>query len=267
MRSRETHRGRLGASVLGMAVALAAAALAQEAKPGEAPAAPPEDPALTAALAIWDRKARELRDLAVPFRQEQALRILQGTKETGRGTLKMRRDPATGRRAVRWDYTHPRRRVEVLAGDEVRTYEPDEPQPRVEIRDLAAFGLSGASLDVLGQPIAEVRKAYAIALVPEPPAPTPPPDPPPAPPPIRLRLAPRDAAMARHVAEIEVAMDRDLGLPRTVTMRGPILNPGEPKPRRNVTTFHFDLAAAEVNRDLAADLFVLAPAGVPVVRR
>lgn len=265
MRSRQTHR-RGGTRGAALVLVLATAGFAQD---GAKPAAPPpEDPALTAALAIWERKARELRDLAVPFRQEQALRILAGTKETGRGTLRMRRDPESGRRAVRWDYTHPRRRVEVLAGDEVRTYEPDEPAPRVEIRDLRAFGLSGASLDVLGQPVAEVRKAYQVALLPEEPAPTPGPDAPPTPPaPIRLRLAPRDASMARHVAEIEVAMDRELGLPRTVTMRGPILNPGEPKPRRNVTAFHFDLAAAELNRGLAADLFVLAPAGVPVVRR
>ena len=83
-------------------------ALAQD--PGGKAAAPKLEPALAKVLTIWDRTAKTMRTLEVPFRVSRDS-ILRGRRVTsGSGTFSLRRDRA-GRASVRWEFTKPRRRT------------------------------------------------------------------------------------------------------------------------------------------------------------
>lgn len=247
--------------VLGTLLA-AGAATAQEA-PHPAADAPPDDPELAKVLAEWDVKAAALADVTLPFTQERRLALRPDRASKARGTFQMRRDPDTGKRALRWHFTEPRERIEVLRGGEVRTFEPYLPKDRrvVEVRDLAAFGLDPAKLDVLGQSAAQMRAAYTIARV------APPADAPDPAGTVRLRLVPRDETVRKRVAEIELLVERRRALPHTVALRGPVQTARDGTERRTVTTYRFDLTQGSVNSGLTAELFELAPEGVPEQRR
>ncbi len=238
------------AATLGLA-ALAAAVRAQE-PPAPAPA---PDSELEKLLALWDTTGRGLKDLDAPFAQERTLRIRRGRKEVSTGRFRYRRDDE-GRRYLRWDYATPYVRIEVLRPGEWRSYEPDLPPEKrvVESLDLAAHGVRPETLEVLGQSAEAIRKAYEVSRV-APPAPVGDPPAGAAAPPPRLRLVPRDEAVRKHVASVEVTVDPESGLPREVTAR---------EPRGDSQTFRFDLAGAKRNSGLDPGLFVLAPPGVPV---
>ncbi|MCI0340717.1 MAG: outer membrane lipoprotein carrier protein LolA [Planctomycetales bacterium] len=248
--------GRVAAA-LGI-VAFATAAGGQEPSPS-APATPPAaapapGPETEKLLALWDRTARELRDLDAPFTQERTLRIRRGRKEVSTGRFRYRRDDE-GRRFLRWDYEKPYVRIEVLRPGEWRSYEPDLPPEKrvVEVLDLAAHGVRPETLEVLGQSAEAIRKAYEVSSLPSPAGGAGTPEA--APPRAGLRLVPRDETVRKHVASVDVLVDPESGLPREVTAR---------EPRGDSQTFRFDLAAAKRNSGLAPELFVLAPPGVPV---
>lgn len=255
------------AGAMGVVMLLAAgAARAQDAPPApQAPAVAPDAPAdepdaeLAAILAEWDTRAAALADVTLPFTQERRLALRPDRAIAAKGTFQMRRDPESGRRALRWHFTEPRERIEVLRGREVRTFEPYLPKERqvVEVRDLSALGLDPAKLDVLGQSAAQMRAAYAITRV------VPPADAPDPTGTVRLRLVPRDAAVRKRVAEVELLVERRRALPHTVVLRGPVQPARDGAERRTVTTYRFDLPQAKVNAGLAAELFALAPPGVP----
>jgi hypothetical protein len=243
-----------------LALALGGArAGAQDAPAGTDAPAPAEDAELTKLLAEWDTRAAALADVTLPFTQERRLALRPDRATTARGTFQMRRDPATGRRALRWHFLAPRERIEVLRGTEVRTYEPylEKARQVVEVRDLAAFGLDPTKLDVLGQTATQLRAAYAITRV-VPPADAPDPEGT-----VRLRLVPRDAVVRKRVAELELLVERRRALPQDVVIRGPIQQAADGTERRSVTRYRFDLARAACNQGLPEALFTLAPPGVP----
>ena len=241
--------------------------LAWQGAPPAQPAPKPPTP-LEQALARWDAKAKSLRDLTVPFTQERTSALRPRVTKAG-GTLQLRREPAAGkrpsRRWLRWHFTAPRERIEVMGPDEVRTYEPYLPKAKqvVEVRDLRAFGIDPDKLDVLGQPVAAIRKSYDIKLT------LPPKDVVDPKGTTRLLLLPKDSAIEKRVAAVELVIDDASGLPRQVEIRGPARKPAKPggRARRSVTTYRFDLAKAKRNAGLKPERFTLAPPGVPVTRR
>jgi len=260
-RRRRLARGR---SVIG-ALLLCGAIAWQAAPPVQPPAKP--DKALESALARWDAKTTGLRDLTVPFVQERTSALRRRTTRAA-GTLQLRREPAAGKRAarrwLRWHFTSPRERIEVMSPAEVRTYEPYLEKSRrvVEVRDLRAFGIDPDKLDVLGQPSAKIRKTYEIRLAQPPKGVTDPAGT------TRLVLVPKAEEIKKRVAAVELVIDEASGLPRQVIIRGPERKRRTPgKVRRTVTTYRFDLSKAKRNSGLPADRFVLAPPGVPIKRK
>jgi outer membrane lipoprotein-sorting protein len=239
-----------------------AAAQAEKPKPA-APDAPAET--VDTVLAALDAKGRDLATLEVPFRQARRSAIRKRVVKSS-GTLSLKRDVKTGARWMRWHFTAPQERVELIGPTEFRSWNAYLPKERqvVEVRDLREFGIDTENLDVIGRDAASLKKAYTVTLLTVPPKQT---DGTPTPNHrhlVRLQLVPRDTRMAKYVAAIEIDMDRRHGLPTRVTTRGP------PRPRtgrRNETTFHFDLSKMKRNTPLPADRFTLAPEGVPVKRR
>lgn len=241
-----------------LACAFATAALAQSGAPAPADT-------VDSVLAEWDAKSKDLVTLEVPFTQERRSAIRKKVV-TSSGVLSLKRDATAHRRWMRWHFSAPQERVELIAPGEMRSWDAYLPKDRqvVEVRDLREFGIDTENLDVIGRDAESLKKSYTVTLLPIPETQadgTPTPDHRHL---VRMQLVPRDRRMAKHVAEIEVDMDRRHGVPRRVTTR----SPARPRTnRRNETTFEFDLTKMRRNADLPAERFTLAPEGVPVKQR
>lgn len=246
------------------AILLATASAAAPAQDAPAKPAKPAD-TVDAVLADWDAKGRDLTTLELPFRKERRSAIRKRVVKSS-GLFSLKRDRKAHKRWMRWHFTEPHARVELISPTEFRSWDAYLPKERqvVEVRDLKEFGIDTENLDVIGRDAESLKKAYAVTLLSVPATQADGTATPHHEHLVRVKLVPRDTRMAKYVAEIEIDVDRRHGLPRRVTTRSP------PRPgtgRRSSTTIVFDLEKMKRNTTLPDDRFTLAPPGVPIKRR
>ena len=218
-----------------VAILLLAGVLPAQASGRRAKAA---DPALRRVLARMDEAQSSLRSLRARLVETRSLGLLT-EDQVLRGSLALE---SPGR--IRWAYDSPEKRVYVMDDGRLTGWLPE--QNRLERVDLRRHEKRVRRLVAIGQDADSLRREFRVELLEQ----------------YakagrdRLKLVPRSRRVRKRVAEIQLWVDRKLGLPTELTY---LTGDGD--------RVHVQLEQIEVNPSLSADTFSLdIPPGVKVVQ-
>ena len=154
-------RATLTAGASSWLVACAAAGVPAQEPAQPSPAAKADT--VYSVLAEWDLKSRDLVTLEMPFTQERRSAIRKRVVKSS-GVLSLKRDAKARKRWMRWHFTKPQERVELIAPGEMRSWDAYLPKERqvVEVRNLREFGIDTENLDVIGRDATSLKKAFSF---------------------------------------------------------------------------------------------------------